>query len=70
MIKNAMSLKAQIRVSIQASYDTIVTLLSIDSTTGDVITPQEVLYLFKMIFEQGTIWVGAYNIGTVFTMST
>jgi predicted nucleotidyltransferase component of viral defense system len=53
------------RVSIQASYDTIVTPLSIDVTTGDVITPQEVLYLFKMIFDQGTIGVWAYNIETV-----
>ena len=53
------------RVSIKASYDTIVTPLSIDITTGDVITPQEILYLFKMIFDQGTIGVWAYNIETV-----
>lgn len=53
------------RVSIKADYDTIVTPLSIDITTGDVITPQEVLYLFKMLFDEGTIEVWAYNIETV-----
>ncbi len=53
------------RVSIKANYDTIVIPLSIDITTGDIITPQEVLYLFKMIFDEGTIGVWAYNIETV-----
>jgi len=53
------------RVSIQADYDTIITPMQIDITTGDAITPKEVLYLFKMIFEEGTIGVWAYNIETV-----
>jgi hypothetical protein len=34
---------------------TIITPLSIDITTGDAITPKEVLYLFKMIFDEETI---------------
>lgn len=53
------------RVGIKADYDTIVIPLSIDITTGDVITPKEVFYSFKMIFDEGTIGVWAYNIETV-----
>jgi len=53
------------RVSIVSEYDTIITPMQIDITTGDAITPKEVLYLFKMIFEEGNIGVWAYNIETV-----
>lgn len=53
------------RVGIRADYDTIVVPLAIDITTGDIITPREVFYSFKMIFEEGTIGVWAYNIETV-----
>ncbi len=53
------------RAYIKANYDTIITPLSIDITIGDAITPKEVLYLFKMIFNEGTIRVWAYNIETV-----
>lgn len=53
------------RVSIMAEYDTITTPMQIDITTGDAITPKEVLYLFKMIFEEGSFGVWAYNIETV-----
>lgn len=53
------------RVSIRAEYDTIITPMQIDITTGDAITPKEVLYLFKMIFEEGSIGIWAYNIETV-----
>ena len=53
------------RVSITAEYDTITTPLQIDFTTGDAITPKEVLYLFKMIFEEGSFGIWAYNIETV-----
>ena len=53
------------RVLLRATYDTIVTPLSIDITTGDAITPHEVLYLYKMIFEKSAIGIWAYNIETV-----
>lgn len=53
------------RALLRATYDTIVTPLSIDITTGDAITPHEVLYLYKMIFEKSAIGVWAYNIETV-----
>lgn len=41
------------RIGIVSEYDTIITPMQIDITTGDAITPKEVLYLFKMIFEEG-----------------
>ena len=53
------------RAHIKAKYDTIITPISIDITTGDVITPKEISYLFKMIFDKETIRVWAYNIETV-----
>ncbi len=53
------------RVSIIAKYDTITTPMQIDITTGDAITPKEVLYVFKMIFEEGSFGIWAYNIETV-----
>lgn len=53
------------RVSIIAEYDTITTPMHIDITTGDAITPKEVLYVFKMIFEEGSFGIWAYNIETI-----
>jgi|LGOV01.1.fsa_nt_gb predicted nucleotidyltransferase component of viral defense system len=53
------------KVSIQADYDTIVTPLHLDVTTGDAITPEEVLYHYKMIFKEESIDVWAYNIETI-----
>ena len=53
------------RVSIISEYDKITTPIQIDITTGDAITPKEVLYVFKMIFEEDSFGVWAYNIETV-----
>ena len=53
------------RVSIVLKYDTITTPIKIDITTGDVITPKEILYVFKMLFEEGGFSVWAYNTETV-----
>ena len=53
------------RVSIVSEFDTIATPMQIDITTGDVITPKEILYLFKMIFKEGSIGIWTYNIETV-----
>lgn len=53
-------------VRLDAIYDTIVTPLSIDVSTGDVITPEAVKYEFDGIFDENvkiTIW--GYNIETV-----
>lgn len=54
------------RVSLESVYDTIVTPLSIDISTGDVITPKEILYSFKTIFDDGKkIELWAYNTETI-----
>jgi predicted nucleotidyltransferase component of viral defense system len=53
------------RIAITADYDSIRTPLRIDITTGDAITPNEVQYLFKMIFDEGDISIWAYNVETV-----
>lgn len=53
-------------VRINAVYDTIVTPLSIDVSTGDVITPGAVLYEFGGIFdEDAQISLWGYNVETV-----
>ena len=53
-------------VRLNAIYDTIITPLSIDISTGDVITPEPVLYEFGGIFdEEVRIRLWGYNIETV-----
>lgn len=54
------------RVMLNARYDTILTPLSIDISTGDVITPTPVAFTFVEIFDNNKsfdLW--AYNIETV-----
>lgn len=54
------------RVRLDAIYDTIITPLSIDISTGDVITPEAVKYEFSGIFDEGLrIRLWGYNIETV-----
>jgi predicted nucleotidyltransferase component of viral defense system len=48
-----------------ATLERMRTPLKIDFSTGDVITPQEVEYLFKLLFEDRTISILAYNIETI-----
>lgn len=53
-------------VRLDAIYDTIITPLSIDVSTGDVITPEAVKYEFSGIFDENiriSLW--GYNIETV-----
>lgn len=60
-----------LRVSIEAVYDTIVTPLSIDVSTGDAITPSPVKYTFSGIFDETKeIELWAYNIETVLAEKT
>ena len=54
------------RIMIKATYDTLLTPLSIDVSTGDAITPHAVEFTFHEIFDQDKsfkLW--AYNIETV-----
>ena len=54
------------RVMINAEYDTILTPLSIDISTGDVITPHAVEFSFSEIFDEDNVFeLWAYNIETV-----
>lgn len=54
------------RVMINAKFDTLLTPLSIDISTGDVITPHAVPYKFYEIFDnKKTYELYAYNIETV-----
>lgn len=54
-----------IRVSMATLFDGVVTPLKIDISIGDAITPQEVLYSFKLMLENRTIDIWAYNLETV-----
>lgn len=54
-----------IRVAMEATLDTMKTPLKLDISTGDVITPREVEYQFKLMFENRTISILAYNLETV-----
>ena len=54
------------RVKIHAIYDTIVTPLSIDVSTGEIMTPSAVQYEFSGIFDENLkIRLWGYNIETV-----
>jgi len=54
-----------IRVSLDARVDIMRTPLKIDISTGDVITPMEITYKYKLMFEDRTINVLAYNLETL-----
>jgi predicted nucleotidyltransferase component of viral defense system len=54
-----------IRVSMETRFDGTVTPLKIDISTGDIITPHEILYSFKLMFEDRTIDLWAYNLETI-----
>ena len=53
------------RISLDATYETVIVPLKIDVSTGDVITPKEVLYSFDLLFEDRKIEILAYNLETV-----
>ena len=54
-----------IRVSMATIFDGVVTPLKIDISTGDAITPREVRYSFKLMLEDRSIDILAYNLETV-----
>ena len=54
-----------IRVSMTTTFDGVVTPLKIDISTGDAITPREVRYSFKLMLENRSIDIWAYNLETV-----
>ncbi len=53
------------RVSLTANYPPMAVPLKLDITTGDKITPREIIYEFKLLLEDRTIKILAYNLETV-----
>ena len=54
-----------VRVSLETKFDSVITPLKIDISTGDIITPREIKYKFNLMLENRTIEVWAYNLETV-----
>ena len=54
-----------VRVSMETEFDGVRTPLKIDISTGDVITPREIQYSFKLMLEDRSIEVWAYNLETI-----
>lgn len=53
------------RVSLSANYPPMAVPLKLDITTGDKITPREIAYRFKLLLEDRSISVLAYNLETI-----
>jgi predicted nucleotidyltransferase component of viral defense system len=54
-----------LRYNIIAKFDNIKVNLSIDIATGDLITPREIEYDYKMIFEDKSLKIMTYNIESI-----
>ena len=54
-----------VRVALDALFDKVRTPFKIDISTGDAITPREIRYIFRLMFEDRFIEVLAYNLETV-----
>lgn len=54
-----------VRISMDTEFDGVRTPLKIDISTGDIITPREIQYSFKLMLEERTIDVWAYNLETI-----
>ena len=53
------------RVSLRAVFHTVRVNMKIDVTTGDAIIPREIEYHYRLMFEERTIPVMAYNLYTI-----
>ena len=53
------------RVALTASYEKMAVPLKLDITTGDRITPKEIEYEYKLLLEDRSIRVLAYNLPTI-----
>ena len=54
-----------LRVHLTANYSPIAVEMKVDVTTGDKITPKEIEYEYKMLFDSGSIAIMAYNLETI-----
>jgi predicted nucleotidyltransferase component of viral defense system len=55
-----------IRISIKAVMDKTKQTMKVDITAGDTITPEAIEYPYKLLLEDRSIYVLAYNLETVF----
>lgn len=53
------------RVALSADYEKMAVPLKLDITTGDKITPSEIEYSYKLMMEDRSISVLAYNLSTI-----
>lgn len=53
------------RVALTANYPPMAVPLKLDITTGDKITPREIEYEYKLMMEERSICVLAYNVATI-----
>ena len=53
------------RISLSANYPPMAVPLKLDITTGDKITPKEIEYQFRLLLEDRSISVLAYNLETI-----
>ena len=53
------------RVTLNGKFDTIYQKFKVDISTGDAITPKEIEYNFKLLFEDRKIGILAYNLETI-----
>jgi len=54
-----------LRVHLSANYPPLSVPLAVDITTGDKITPKEIEYSFRLMFDDRSISVLAYNLETI-----
>lgn len=54
-----------VRASLEATLENMRTPLKIDFSTGDAITPEEIAYDYKLMFENRSIIILAYNTETI-----
>lgn len=69
-IKNFKPIKEEdtyggLKYNVIASFDRLKVNLSIDIATGDIITPREIEYSYKMLFENRTLQLMTYPIETI-----
>ena len=54
-----------IRVALKANHPPISVPLTVDVTTGDIITPREIEYTFSLLFDERSISILAYTLETI-----
>ena len=54
-----------LRVHLVANYPPLAVPMKVDVTKGDKITPREIAYSFKLLFDDRTLSIMAYNLETI-----